>query len=267
MDTPRIIDIHAHIRFADDPIAVDETQPIGATGLVDALRIDGVEHATAIVMAFQGELEATATRNDLALAAAAETEGFLIPMVSVHPADGDDAIAELDRVAALGARMLKLHPNTQSFDVADDAVARVVQRAGEHDMIVLFDGWSPFDPAQPGKFLMLALTCPQTRLILAHMNGLGFADLIAFHVAAKYSFWPGNVYHDLSATCVLVAGSPYEEQFRWIVRKIGTDKILYGSDFPLYGEAEALAAVRSLGFTPEEEHQILYANAAGLLGL
>src|SRR5207342_2918337 len=41
------------------------------------------------------------------------------PMGSVHPADGEDALTEIDRVAEAGARGLKLHPHTQAFDVAE----------------------------------------------------------------------------------------------------------------------------------------------------
>ena len=37
-------------------------------------------------------------------------------------------------MAAAGAAWLKLHPNTQRFDVADPAVATVVRKAAEHGL-------------------------------------------------------------------------------------------------------------------------------------
>ncbi len=50
-------------------------------------------------------------------------------MCSVHPYDGDAALDELERVeTAGGARGVKLHPNTQDFDVADERVAAVVAK-------------------------------------------------------------------------------------------------------------------------------------------
>jgi hypothetical protein len=200
------------------------------------------------------------------LAAEKETDGFLIPVTSVHPADGEDALREIDRVASLGARMLKLHPNTQRFDVADEAVLEVVRRAGERGLVVLFDGYSPFDPAQPGKFLMLAIAAPETRMILAHMNGPEFLRLMIYNIVARYPWWAANVYHDISATTIF-ANSPYSAQLEWVIRQIGIDRIVYGSDYPMEDPAEALEAFHSYGFTADEQEQILYSNAAWLLNL
>lgn len=133
-------------------------------------------------------------------------------------------------------------------------------------MTGLFDAYSPFDPAQPGKFTQLALDCQDTTLVLAHAHGTNFSALLAHHVLARYPWWQRTVHVDISAAAPLFAGSPYAEQFVWILRKFGTDRVLFGSDFPLYGPTEALDAVRALGFTDDEQAQILHANAASLLG-
>ncbi len=260
-----IIDIHAHIRLGDAD-KVDDSHGKGVKPLVEAVRVDNVRHATAIVIAMRDD-PATSAKNDGALAAGPDSGDFLIPVVSVHPYDGAAALTELDRVAAAGARMLKLHPNTQRLDVSDDEVAAVVRRAGEHGMVVLFDGWSPFDANQPGKFAWLAISCPETRMILAHLNGPSFPQLLMYSTVERYPWWPGTIYHDLSVTAEMFADSPYAEQLTWVIRTIGTHRVLYGSDWPLCDPATALAAVRSLGFTDDEQRQILHDNAAGLLNL
>lgn len=260
-----IIDIHAHIRLGDSD-KVDESHGKGVKPLVEAVRVDKVRHATAIVIALR-DGPTTSEKNDGALTAGADSGGFLIPVISVHPYDGAAALTELDRVAAAGARMLKLHPNTQHLDVADEEVAAVVRRAGEHGMVVLFDGWSPFDANQPGKFIKLAMACPGARMILAHLNGPGFADLLVYETVARYPWWPRNVYHDLSVVVEMFAGGPYAEHLAWVIRRIGTEWMLYGSDWPLCDSTTTLAAVRSLGSTDDEQRQILHDNAAGLLGL
>ena len=68
--------------------------------------------------ALQGRLEATAAGND-AILALGDANPRVLPVVTVHPYDGPDAIAELERVAALGAKVLKIHAHTQGFDVSD----------------------------------------------------------------------------------------------------------------------------------------------------
>jgi predicted TIM-barrel fold metal-dependent hydrolase len=105
---------------------------------------------------------------------------------------------ELERVAAAGARGLKLHPNTQDFDVADGRVAALVGKAGELDLPVLFDAYSPFDADQPGKFVKLAMEAKESKIILAHMHGPRFLELLVYQNLALYPWWAANVWHDVS---------------------------------------------------------------------
>jgi predicted TIM-barrel fold metal-dependent hydrolase len=225
----------------------------------------GIERAAALVMAPPGNLELTRALNDGVLALSGEHDGFFFPVCSVNPADGDEAVAELERVVAAGARWLKLHPFSQEFDVAAPEVASLVRKAGELDLTVLFDAWSPTDVAQTGKFVQLALDVPDTRLILAHAHGMDFPKLVMYEILARYEWWPRKVWVDISGTGSLLAGSPFAEQFTWVLRKMGIDRVLFGSDYPVYDPGEAIGAVTALGFTAEEQRAILYENAARLL--
>ena len=132
-----------------------------------------VTRAAAITIAPPNNLARTRARNDRLLQLAEDSGGFFYPVCSVHPADGRAALDEIDRVAADGAAWLKLHPNTQEFDVADPAVADVVKKATENGLPVLFDAYSPWDANQPGKFVNLAMAVPDAKLILAHAHGPG----------------------------------------------------------------------------------------------
>lgn len=225
----------------------------------------GIERAAALVMAPRGDLELTRALNDAVLDLGREVPGFFFPVCSVHPADGEAAIEELVRVRSLGATWLKLHPNTQAFDVADPVVVPVVQLAGELGMAVLFDAYSPWDPAQPGKFVQLAIAAPDAKLILAHAHGHNFAALLVYDILAKYPWWDRRVWIDVSATSTLLAGGPYVEQFRWVLRKVGVDRVLFGSDYPLDDPVAAVAAAEHLGFEQDELDRIFYQNARELL--
>jgi hypothetical protein len=183
----------------------------------------------------------------------------------VHPADAQEALDEVDRAAAAGAAWLKLHPNTQDFDVADPAVEEVVIRATERRLPVLFDAYSPWDANQPGKFVNLAMAVPESRLILAHAHGPGFPQLLVYDIIGRYPWWGRNVWIDISVTGALLAGSPFAEQLVWVLRKVGVDRVIFGSDYPV---DEPLAAVRAfveLGFTEAEQAAILHDNAEALL--
>ena len=259
-----VIDPHVHL-------ALDDRMAVGAAAqsVDDYLTaVDGldVRRSGVLVMAPRDDLERTRVQNDLVLALAARDDRFYA-MCSVHPADGDAALAELDRVVEAGARGIKLHPNTQSFDVADDAVRRVVARAGEKGVPVLFDAYSPFDPAQPGKFVELALACSETQVVLAHMHFMDFPKLLVYEVLARYPHFRRNVWFDMSATARLFADSPYRDQFGWVCRTVGVDRLLWASDFPMDDPRESLASLAAYGFDEAETRQITHDNAARLFGL
>lgn len=258
-----VVDPHVHLALEDSMQMVAEPH-----GIVDYRRVtDGIDlrHVGVLVMAPRDDLDSTRRLNDLVLELA--TGGPWFALCSVHPGDGDMALEEIDRVRAAGAKGLKLHPNTQDFDVGDDSVARVVAHAGEVGLPVLFDAYSPFDPAQPGKFLRLVIDHPRTQLVLAHMHFLEFPRLMAYEVLSRYPNVGHNVWFDMSATAKLLADSPFRDQFAWVCRRLGTDKLIWGSDYPLDDPTESLASLSAYGFGADELRAITHDNAAGLWGL
>jgi uncharacterized protein len=225
-----------------------------------------VKHAAALTIARCCELDKTRSRNDAVLKLAEDSGGFFFPVCSVHPADGPSALREIDRVAEAGAAWLKLHPNKQRFDVADPAVLAVVRKAAEHGLPVLFDAYSPWDANQPGKFVNLASAAGEARLILAHAHGPGFPQLLVYDILGRYPDFQRNVWIDISVTGPMLAGGPFAEQFAWVLRKVGIDRVVFGSDYPVDNPLDAVASVAELGFSDTEQAAILHDNAALLLG-
>ena len=64
-----------------------------------------------------------------------------IPFCRVDPADGELATEEVSRAVRFGARGLKLHPLSQHFtgNINSPEVRSIVQRAGKHNIPILFD--------------------------------------------------------------------------------------------------------------------------------
>lgn len=143
----------------------------------------------------------------------------------------------------------------------------VVGRAAELGLPVLFDAYSPTDPGQPGKFVELAQRHPSARIVLAHMQFTRFLELLVYEVLARYPSWTRNVWFDMSATGRLFADSPCADQFGWVCRKLGTDRLLWASDFPMDDPADALRALDAYGFDEGQLRQICHDNAVSLFGL
>lgn len=260
-----VIDAHAHIRFGDTD-ALKADQPVGTEELRKLDGQAGIRQSALIIIAAKGQPEQTRANNDRVLATAAASQGHFYAVPSVHPLDGDAALEELRRLAKLGVREIKLHPNSQNFDVSDPAVGAVADECGKLGIAILFDSYKPWDPSQPGKFLLLAVQHPQTHIVLAHMFFSQFREALTFAQMSKLGM-ATNVSFDLSAIAVAYQGSPIVPELVWTIRKIGTNHFLFGSDWPVDNPGDALKAVRSMGFTAQEEQAILHDNAAKLFGL
>lgn len=260
-----IVDTHAHLQL-DEHMQFGDVAHRPAQYLA-AARTSGydVKAVGALVMAPPHDLPRVRQMNDLALELA--TDGPWYAMCSVHPYDGDEALTEVDRVAGVGARGLKLHPTTQDFEVLDERVIAVVKRAASHQLPVLFDAYSPFDAGQPGKLAKLALKCDEAKLIFAHMYGPRFLELMVYEIFQRYSWWTGQVWFDLSWAAAKWSGSPYAAQFEWVCRQMGVDRLLFGSDYPVDSLTTAIDGLGALGFNDVEMRRIAHDNACDLFGL
>jgi predicted TIM-barrel fold metal-dependent hydrolase len=246
----------------DDQFSADPHPPEAYRALV---KDSPITRAGALAVAHAGNLERTRTLNDAVLQLSGDPDGFFFPVCSVHPADGEAARAELDRVAAAGCQWIKLHPVMQKFDVADSAITDTVKHASGLRLPVLFHADSPVDANEPGKFVRLAITVPQSRLILAHAHGPTFNQLLVYAQQKRYWWWQRNVWVEISGTVNMIAGGPFAEQFLWALRQIGIDRVLFGSNYPIDDPLEAIKATEQLGFTDAELQAVMHDNAAELL--
>lgn len=257
-----VFDVHVHLRdgeaslqrYRDDAAAAGRT----LDGLA-AMWFGGPNQARA------GDPAAIRAGNDRVLALAAAHRDVLA-VVTVHPYDGPAALEELSRVAARGARLLKLHPHTQGFDLADPRVLPVLRRAGELGLRVLMDN-AGIVPGDNERLFNLAAQFPGTTFIFAHIGGLNFRywNLLALARTAD-GFALDNVYFDLSATVLLAADSPIEAEFVWTLRNVGIDRVLVGSDYPQIGLDRTLDALERLDLSDEEKAKLRAGNARRLFG-
>jgi uncharacterized protein len=101
------------------------------------------------------------------------------------------------------------------------------------------------------------------QLIFNHLGALDFRfwNILPLAHTAK-GLMSDNIHFDLSATVVLVADSPIEDEFVWTLRNVGIDHVLLGSDFPQLSLGQTLAALDKLDLSEEEKRRIRWENAA-----
>jgi hypothetical protein len=95
------------------------------------------------------------------------------------------------------------------------------------------------------------------KIVCAHWGGgLPFYALMP-EVAKALA----NVFFDTAATVFLYK----REIFEQVSGIIGSDKILFGTDYPLMHQNRVIAQIRSSGLSEQDKNKILGANAQKLL--
>jgi len=183
--------------------------------------------------------------NDYLFQVVARYPGRMIPCVSINP-DRADAIAELDRCAAKGAKVLKIHPPTQGVDLSEKKHAGFFRRCADLKMIVMVhtghEHSAPiFDVglADPRK-LELALDSGCT-VVACHCGSGRSTDrpdmLPAFlAMVRKYK----NLWGD---TAVLGSLGRERDFQRLLADHDARERLLHGSDFPFPAVPIAFAKV------------------------
>lgn len=206
-------------------------------------------------------------------------ETGLISFGGIHP-DNEDYRRILRDLARNGIRGIKLHPVFQRTCLDDIRYLRIISQACEQDLIVLVHaGYDISNPdleysSVPRILSMLDAVKPP-RLVLAHMGGWNCwteteEQLVGKEIWLDTSFSLLPLHHILDTAQTEETDHRYQlspEQFLRMVRKHGTDRILFGSDSPWGSQAETLDALRGSGLTDGELRAVLGGNAARLLRL
>lgn len=264
-----VIDFHTHI-FPDAlaPRAKksleDSTVHFGHpyTALTEMTRDSLIEHMDmwgvdiSVIQPVITKPSQTVTTNTWAAEAQSDR---IIAFGGIHP-DTDDYKRDLDFVASLGLKGIKLHAEYQRFYPEEERMLRIYDYAFSKGLIVLHH--AGFDPGMPEPFhsnperfaKMLYLLSGGT-FVLAHLGGQEMWDDVEKYLVGK------DVYFDTSMGFECYSN----EQFMRIVKKHGADKILFGSDSPWSDASRELAVLNSLSLNENEKQMILCDNAKRLL--
>ena len=204
--------------------------------------------------------------NDYMLDSISRYPKRIIGFCSIQPNAGDAALAELERCAKAGARGIgEIRSDVQSFDLTEKAVMKpLVDAAVRNNLIFTTHSSEPVGHQYSGKGTITPnILCsfislfPELKLVCAHWGGgLPFYALMP-EVAKSLT----NVFFDTAATIFL-----YQPQiFKQVSDIIGSDKILFGSDYPLISQSRLINHIQSVELPKEDTDKILGGNAQMLL--
>jgi predicted TIM-barrel fold metal-dependent hydrolase len=197
---------------------------------------------------------------DVALTAASTTSDKLFSFGSVHPY-ATKVEERLDGQYARGARGLKMHPAMQLFRPDNRRAQALYEMCGQRNMVVFWHcGPAGIEP-KLGQYLNQVRHYerpirenPNTTFVLGHAGALQFDE--ALDLQLRYP----NVWLETSSQSL--------RNVTTMVERADTRRVVHGSDWPFYHPAISVSKVLiATEGKPEVRHQILWGNAARLLGV
>lgn len=194
--------------------------------------------------------------NDQVLEAVAAWPDRIFGWVYLSPAHLETSLAELERCVANGpmvAIKLWVAQNCDTFEA--DAI---VKRAEELKTPIFQHTWDKITGNLPGEsrasdLARLASRHPDATFICGHTGGDWEKGTRAIRPHK-------NIYADLGG------GDPTAGYTEMVVRELGAERVLYGSDIPGRSFASQLAKVYGAKISETEKELILGANLKRLLG-
>jgi predicted TIM-barrel fold metal-dependent hydrolase len=168
---------------------------------------------------------------------------------------------ELARIREKGDGV-KLQPEFQNFYVDDKTVYPIYELMEELQIPVLFHCGEEISGtmlvrSSAGRILQVKKDFPRLTIIAAHFGGFRMWDEVEKNLIGT------DVYMD---TAFFFGFLPREKIIRMLLRH-RSDRLLFGSDFPLVDQKKDLQYLAALDIPDELKERILFRNARELLGL
>lgn len=260
----KIADIHAHI--FPDKLAEKASHSIGDFYGVSIQREANMQSLTA-EDAQAGICRCVVSNSATGPRQVANANTFLAEAVRPHPGyiafgtiypgmDGYEQ--ELDRMLWLGLRGIKIHPDFQKLAIDDERGIETYRAIARRGLPVLFHmGDDRYDFSSPQRLTNLLRRVPDLQVIAAHFGGWNIWPQSLAHPQ------PENVVYDTSSTL----GMTDRDTALRLIDAIGPDRLLFGTDFPMWSPKEELARFDALGLDESARQKILYENFMKLLHL
>lgn len=280
-----IIDIHTHT-FPSDVAAkaIPKLEAGGGSkaftdgtpdGLTKSMREAGVDHC--VILQVATNPVKTKHINDVSIALTGRDNRTYFGCM--HP-DTPDALEELERIAKAGLKGIKIHPVYQDVPIDDPRYLRILEKAGELDLLVLMHagrdiGFLDRDRCAPAMTRRAVRAVGPVKLICAHMGGWQNWDSVAENLADLE-----HVYIDTALTIGRI--NPIEgaqerlrdvtdlmtpERFMEVLRAFDPGRVLFGSDSPWSSQKESVEKIMRLPIDEQLKADILGNNAQRLLKL
>ncbi len=262
MEKYRIIDSHCHIY--PDKIAQKASASTGnfyklpshldgrISTLLEHGEKAGIEHF--VVQSVATSPKQVSSINNFIADSVAQSNGKFTGLGTLHP-DSENMDKDFEELVNLGLRGVKLHPDIQAVAINDRRMLRIYELCESRLPILMHTGDCRFDFSNPNRMLPILEKYPNLTVVGAHFGGWSIWDE-ATEKLNKYK----NFFVDCSSSLYAMSA----QKAKALIMAYGTERVLFGTDYPLWTPETELERFMQIDLTEEERKDIFYNNAAKL---
>ena len=196
--------------------------------------------------------------NDFIAESVANSNGKMTGLGTLHP-DSKDIKGDVMHLKELGLKGVKLHPDIQQFKIDDYRCLKIYEICEEERLpILMHTGDHRYDYSNPNRLLPVREIYTGLTVIGAHFGGWSVWE----EASEKLAKLP-NLYVDCSSSLPYIS----TEVAKKLVYTYGVDKVLFGTDYPMWDPTDELERFFKIGLSEEENKKIFAGNAKKLFGI
>lgn len=259
----KIIDIHTHIY--PDKVAMK-----AADSIRDFYKIGGDQDGTAGMLLERGKKAGVSqfvilpvairpdrvhSINDFIIR---ETQDFdcFVGFGTVH-IDMEDMMDEVERIASLGLKGIKIHPDCQKFAIDDPRLFPMYEAIQGKLPVFLHMGDKRYDYSHPARLRRVLEQFPKLDAVAAHFGGYSMYE------TACRELKDTNCIMDVSSSLAFMA----EGEAEHYINLYGAERMAFGTDYPVWDPVEEVQRLMQLKLSDEQKEQIAWKTAARFLNL
>ena len=264
-----IIDAHAHIY--PEKIAAKAVSAVGRFyGVEQSMAGKGspddlLAHRAAGITHFIVHSVATTARSVPTI------NSFIAEQCAQHPEfigfgtmhhEFENMEAEVERALALGLRGFKLHPDTQQVNMDDPRLMSFYEIIAGRVPLTVHTGDYRYAYSDPHRLVRILKTFPDLVVDAAHLGGWSIYD-VGFDVLHEELIGEERLFVDTSSAFAWVG----RRHMRELIRMWGADRVMFGSDYPMWDPTNELNEMLGCELTDDELEKVLWRNAEAFCGV
>lgn len=257
-----VVDAHAHIY--PPKIAAKAVDAIGEFYTIEMYGRGTSEHLLSakeetpitnfIVHSVATNARSVETINDF-IAGECQAHPEFIGFMAMHQ-DCANPEKEVERAITQGLKGMKIHPDTQEVNLDDPRLMEVYEIIAGRLPIIIHMGDYRHDFSHPRRLKRVLDTFPDLIVDAAHFGGWSMQEIALDILGQERCFL------DVSSSMAFLG----QRRTKELCRLFGTDRVMFGSDFPMWNPVSEYNVFTGIDFTDDEFENMLWHNAERFVG-